>query len=58
MAETKTLASDFGPRCVCGHWPEEHSIEGGCAGCDAAGQGLASIEHDYKPDATADGEEE
>ena len=37
-------------RCKCGHFVEEHSVEGGCAGCDAGGFDLAVIEHPYETD--------
>ena len=37
-------------RCLCGHFQEEHTTEGGCAGCDAGGRDLATIEHAYRPD--------
>jgi hypothetical protein len=33
--------------CDCGHWFEEHSEEGGCAGCDAGGHSLVLIEHPF-----------
>lgn len=42
-------------RCkICGHWPEEHSDENGCAGCDAAGYSEQTILHRYEPDELGD----
>lgn len=43
------MATEY--RCKrCGHWPEEHTKEGGCAGCDNGGQPLEVIDHEYEPD--------
>lgn len=37
-------------RCWCGHFPEEHTFSIGCAGCDAGGKPIETIEHNYEPD--------
>lgn len=38
-------------RCVCGHFKEEHTVEGGCAGCDNGGVASdAEIMHTYRAD--------
>ena len=37
-------------RCECGHFEAEHTIAGGCAGCDAGGQPGYAIEHAYRAD--------
>ena len=37
-------------RCWCGHFEAEHTFSVGCAGCDAGGQPVDTIEHNYEPD--------
>ena len=37
-------------RCECGHFEAEHTVEGGCAGCDAGGQPIERILHAYVAD--------
>jgi hypothetical protein len=37
-------------RCQCGHFEEEHTETGGCAGCDAGGQPVEVIDHGYEAD--------
>ncbi len=45
-------------RCWCGHFEEEHTLSVGCAGCDAGGQPIATIEHNYVADSNWPEEEE
>jgi hypothetical protein len=37
-------------RCWCGHFKAEHTFSVGCAGCDAGGKDIETIEHNYEPD--------
>jgi len=37
-------------RCWCGHFEAEHTPSIGCAGCDAGGKPVETIEHNYEPD--------
>ena len=37
-------------RCWCGHFAEEHRFSVGCAGCDAGGKPIETIEHNYEAD--------
>lgn len=52
------LEPTLGPRCVCGHWPEEHDdgatdpLGPCCAGCEAGGHW--PCDHAYKPDPDAE----
>lgn len=37
-------------RCWCGHFEAEHTPSVGCAGCDAGGKPVETIQHNYEPD--------